>query len=214
MPTNRYARFATRAIGETPISHSVLRQCCACGGLRPTVPSMSHDDVLEQVRIAANDDAITVIAPFQPKGSLAVGSVAAVGGAAAGGAAGGQWGRAIGAGLGASAGREAAGVGKDRASTMFVGVSPTEVYLLGLVGPGLKITSDRLKPLAKIDREHLAVETHHRLLVHQLVLEDTQSGHRIELEADKLNTYHAKALIELLAIGEEHHHEVGPTQSS
>ena len=33
-----------------------------------------------------------------------------------------------------------------------------------------------------------------------------RAGHRIELEADKLNLYHAKAMIELLAIGEEHHH--------
>jgi hypothetical protein len=168
---------------------------------------MSEQAVLEQVRIATGDDTIMDIAPFQPKGSMAAGSIGAAGGAAAGGSLGGQWGQAIGIGVGLTAGRQSVGSGDDVTSLMFVGVSPTEVYLLGVVGPGLKITHERLKPLAKIDREHLAVETHRRLLVHQLVLEDTQTGHRIELEADKLNAYHAKALIELLAIGEEHHHD-------
>lgn len=167
---------------------------------------MSEETVLEQVRIATGDRTITEIAPFQPKGSMTAGSIGAAGGAAAGGAFGGQWGQAIGIGVGLAAGREAVATGDDVTSLMFVGVSPTEVYLLGVVGPGLKITHERLKPLAKIDREHLAVETHRRLLTHQLVLEDTRTGHRIELEADRLNAYHAKAMIELLAIGEEHHH--------
>ena len=167
---------------------------------------MSEEAVLEQVRFATGDHTITDVAPFQPKGSMAAGSIGAAGGAAAGGAFEGQWGRAIGAGVGVAAGRQAVRTGDDVTSVMFVGVSPTEVYLLGVVGPGLKITHERLKPLAKIDREHLAVETHRRLLTHQLVLEDTRTGHRIELEADRLNLYHAKAMIELLAIGEEHHH--------
>lgn len=167
---------------------------------------MSEEAVLEQVRIATGDRTITEIAPFQPKGSMTAGSIGGAGGAAAGGAFGGQWGQAIGIGVGLAAGREAVATGDDVTSLMFVGVSPTEVYLLGVVGPGLKITHERLKPLAKIDREHLAVETHRRLLTHQLVLEDTRTGHRIELEADRLNAYHAKAMIELLAIGEEHHH--------
>ncbi len=60
-----------------------------------------------------------------------------------------------------------------------------------MVGPGLKITHERLKSLATIDRKNLAVETHRRLLVHQLVLEDTLTGHCIQLEADKINAYHA-----------------------
>mgnify|MGYP001568862374 CR=1 FL=1 len=167
---------------------------------------MSEEAALEQVRIATGDHTITDVAPFQPKGSMAAGSIGSAGVAAAGGAYGGQWGRGVGAGVGVAAGRQAFGTGDDVTSVMFVGVSPTEVYLLGVVGPGLKITHDRLKPLAKIDREHLAVETHRRILTYQLVLDDTRTGHRIELEADKLNLYHARAIIELLAIGEEHHH--------
>ena len=163
---------------------------------------MSEEAALEQVRIATGVHTITDVAPFQPKGSMAAGSNGAAGGAAAGGAFGGLWGRAIGTGVGVTAGREAVGTSDDVTSVMFVGVSPTEVYLLGVVGPGLKITHERLEPLAKIDREHLAVETHRRLLTHQKVLDDTQNGHRIELEADNLNANTEKAIIELHANGE------------
>jgi hypothetical protein len=39
------------------------------------------------------------------------------------------------------------------------------------------------------------------------VLEDLETGHQFPLEAPKLNFYHAKAMVELLKMNEEHYDE-------
>jgi hypothetical protein len=45
-----------------------------------------------------------------------------------------------------------------------------------------------------------------------VVLEDLDSGHKIPLEAPRLNLYHSKALIELLMLSEEHQDEEIPEE--
>ena len=62
-------------------------------------------------------------------------------------------------------------------------------------------------PMAKIDRDSLGVEVHQRGTVRTVVLEDIESGNRFPLEVSRLNLYHAKAMVELLMMSDEHHEE-------
>jgi hypothetical protein len=81
-----------------------------------------------------------------------------------------------------------------------VAVSPTEVYLLGMKAYGYHVD-----PIAKIDREQLGVEVHQRMSVRTVVLEDLETNHKFQLEAPRLNVYHAEAMVELLMMSDEHH---------
>lgn len=91
---------------------------------------------------------------------------------------------------------------------MAVAISPDEVYVLGMPAFGVK----HLHPLAKIDRDKLGVEVHQRASVRTVVLEDIDSGHKIPLEAPRLNLYHSKALVELLMMSEAHQDEEIPEE--
>lgn len=105
-------------------------------------------------------------------------------------------------------GAMATGLSEGLPQHMAVAVSPDEVYVLGMRSFGVK----HLRPLAKIDRDKLGIEVHQRASVRTVVLEDLDSGHKIPLEAPRLNLYHSKALIELLMPSEEHQDEEIPEE--
>ena len=151
---------------------------------------------------ATGDDSISDVAVLQPKGTAAATGAGAAAGSLAGGGAAGNWGSAFGAAGGAAAGKALLGVGKDLPPRICVAISPDEVYLFGM-----KTHGTSLDPIAKIDRDKLGVEIHQRMTVRTIVLEDIETGHQFPLEAPKLNFYHAKAMVELLKVNEEHFEE-------
>jgi hypothetical protein len=152
---------------------------------------------------ATGDDSISDVAVLQPKGTAAAtGAGAAAGSLVGGGATGSNWGSAFGATGGAAAGKALLGMGKDLPPRICVAISPNEEYLFGMKAHG-----DSLDPIAKIDRDKLGVEVHRRMTVRTIVLEDLETGHQFALEAPKLNFHHAKAMVELLKMNEEHYDE-------
>lgn len=164
---------------------------------------MSKEEKLMAAAIeATGDDGISDVAVLQPKGTAAATGAGAAAGSLVGGGTAGDWGSAFGAAGGAAAGKTLLGMGKDFPPRICVAISPSEVYLFGM-----KTHGTSLDPLAKIDRDKLGVEVHQRMTVRTIVLEDLETGHQFPLEAPKLNFYHAKAMVELLKMNEEHYDE-------
>lgn len=163
---------------------------------------------------ATGDDSIIDVAEFRPRGSAA----AAFGGAAAGGLVGGaveregSWGSSVGGGIGYAAGREAQARASDMPKYVGVAVSESEVYLLEIPYGFWSKKPEEARAFAKIDRDKLGVEVHQRVNVRVVVLEDLDTGHKFELEAERLNRYHAKALIELLKVSDQHHEPDEPRE--
>jgi hypothetical protein len=142
--------------------------------------------LLEATKKATGDETITDVAEFQPKGTAGAQAAGAMIGSLAGGAAtdGNSWGRGVGAASGAAVGGAmATGLSEGLPQHIAVAVSPDEVYVLGMRSFGVK----HLRPLAKIDRDKLGIEVHQRASVRTVVLEDLDSGHKIPLEAPRLN---------------------------
>ncbi|MCK5806391.1 MAG: hypothetical protein KAI66_26400 [Lentisphaeria bacterium] len=163
---------------------------------------MSKEQKLMKAAIAATgDDSISSVATFNPKGSAGATAAGAAAGSFAGGAATGRntWGQSFGAAGGAAAGRTMMGLSENLPPLICVAVSPDEVYLFGM-----RTLSYHLDPIAKIDRDKLGVEVHQRISVRTVVLEDLETGHRFPLEVQRLNFYHAKALVELLMMSDAH----------
>jgi len=163
-----------------------------------------EEKLLRAVIEATGDDTIFDVAEFNPKGSAAASGAGAAVGSLAGGAATGDsgWGKSVGAAGGLAAGRAMMGLSKDLPPRICVAVSPDEVYLLGMKAYGYHVD-----PIAKIDRDKLGVEVHQRVSVRTVVLEDLETGHKFPLEVKRLNFYHAKAIVGLLMMSEEHHEE-------
>ena len=158
---------------------------------------------------ATGDDRITDVAEFNPKGSAGASAAGAAVGSLAGGAAtgGDSWGRAVGTAGGLAAGRAAMGLSQDLPPRVCVAVSPDEVYLLRMRPVGYHVD-----PLAKIDRDKLSVEVRARLSVRTVILEDHETEYKFPLEAPRLNFYHAKTMIELLMLSDQHHDEEPESQ--
>ena len=172
-------------------------------GCKRGVPLSKEEKLMAAAIEATGDDSISDVAVLQPKGTAAAtGAGAAAGSLAGGGATGSNWGSAFGATGGAAAGKALLGMGKDLPPRICVAISPSEVYLFGM-----KTHGTSLDPMAKIDRDKLGVEVHQRMTVRTIVLEDIETGHQFPLEAPKLNFYHAKAMVELLKVNEEHYEE-------
>ena len=167
---------------------------------------MSVESMLLKSAInATGDESITDVAEFQPKGTAGATVAGAAIGSAAGGAAtgGSSWGHGIGAATGILIGQAATDLSEDLPPYICVAISPTEVYVLGMKS----LRHSHLDPIAKIDRDKLGVEIHQRVSVRTVVLEDLDTGHKIPLEAPKLNVYHAKAMVELLQANEAYQDE-------
>ena len=166
---------------------------------------MSKEEKLLRAAVeATGDEAIIDVAEFNPKGSAGASAAGAAVGSLAGGAATGDsgWGHTVGAVGGGAAGRAMMGLSKDLPPRVCVAVSPDEVYLLGMNAYGYHVD-----PIAKIDRDKLGVEVHQRVSVRTVVLEDLETGRRFPLEVKRLNFYHAKAIVGLLMMSDEHHEE-------
>jgi len=165
----------------------------------------AEERLMKAVIEATGDDTITDVAEFEPKGSAAARGVGAAAGTLAGGGAtdGNSWGKALGAGAGAIAGEAVVGAHHNLPPKIAIGVSPEEVYLLGMtVGLHMKVD-----PIAKIHRSDLGVEVHQRLTVRTIVLEDMATGAKFPLEVGRLNMFHAKSMVELLMLSDHHHDE-------
>jgi hypothetical protein len=165
---------------------------------------VSKEEKLMRAAIAVTgDDSINDVAEFFPKGAAEASAAGLVAGAAVGGAVtGNSGGSSAGAVGGWAATRTVMGLTGDLPSRICVAVSPNEVYLLGMRPVGFHV-----EPFAKIDRDKLGVEVHKRLSVRTVILEDHETGYVFPLEAPRLNFYHAKTLIELLMLSDQHHEE-------
>lgn len=164
---------------------------------------MSKEDKLLKAAVeVTGDDTIIDVAEFNPKGSAGASAAGAAVGSLVGEAATGDsgWGQSIGSVGGLAAGRAVMGLSKDLPPRICVAVSPDNVYLLGMHAVGYHVD-----PLAKIDRDKLGVEVHQRVSVRTVVLEDIETGNRFPLEVKRLSFYHAKAIVGLLMLGDEHH---------
>ena len=159
--------------------------------------------LLEAARATTGDETINDVAEFHPKGTAAATGTGAALGSLAGGQTGSDWGQAIGSTIGAVGGAAARAATSELPAQVCVAVSPEEVYVLGMPTVGVKT----LEPIAKIHRSGLGVEVHQRVTVRTVVLEDLETGHKYELEAQRLNFYHAKAMIELLMVSDQHHED-------
>lgn len=159
---------------------------------------------MQAVVEATGDDTIIDVAEFNPKGSAGATGAGAIVGSMVGGAATGDnsWGKAAGSAGGAAAGRAMMGLSKDLPPRICVAVSPDEVYLLGMKAHGYDVD-----PMAVIHRDQLGVEVHQRVSVRTVVLEDLETGNKFPLEVKRLNFYHAKAIVGLLLMDEQHHQE-------
>ena len=165
---------------------------------------LSREEKLMKAAVeATGDTTISDVAEFHPKGTAGATAAGAAAGSLAGGAAtDSNWGSSFGASGGAAAGKILVGVGKDLPPRIAVAISPSEVYLFGMKAYGY-----RVDPIAKIDRAKLGVEVHQRMSVRTVVLEDLETEHKFPLEAPRLNVYHAKAMVELLMMSDQHHEE-------
>ncbi len=170
---------------------------------------MSHEAKLMAAAVeATGDDTIIDVAEFAPRGSAAARGVGAAAGSLAGQAVDDDsWGEAIAGGLGALGGAVAgdatAAAARKLPARICVAASPTDVYLLAMP----KIGVAELHPFAKLRRDRLGVEIHQRMSVRTVVLEDTDTGATYAMEAPRINLYHAKAMVELLMLSDEHHDE-------
>lgn len=158
--------------------------------------------LMEAAKAATGDDSIIDVAEFHPKGTAAATAAGAALGSVAGDASGAdQWGQTLATTAGAAGGAAVKALSSDLPAQVAVAISDDEVYVLGMPAMGVS----HLDPIAKIDRDKLGVEVHQRVSVRTVVLEDLETGHRYALEAQRLNFYHAKSLIRLLMLNDEHH---------
>lgn len=168
---------------------------------------MSFEQKLLDAAVAATgDDTIIDVAEFAPKGSAAARGAGAAVGSIAGSEIGGDgWGEAIGSALGtvggAVAGDAAVSAGRHLPARICVAATPTDIYLLAMPKVGVA----ELDPFAKLSRDKLGVEVHQRATVRTVVLEDLETGAQFPMEASRLSVYHAKAMVKLLMLDEEHH---------
>lgn len=162
-----------------------------------------EDKLLKNAIKESGDETIMDVAVFEPKGSAAARGIGAAAGSLLGGGAtdGSSFGTAFGATAGMIGASAAVGMGRDLPPEICIAMSPTDLYLFGMK---TKMSSD-LTPIATLHRDKLGVEVHNKLSVRTIVLQDLESGAEFPLEASKLNFFHAKSMIELLMLSEQHH---------
>ncbi len=170
---------------------------------------MSHEDkLMAAAKEATGDDTLIDVAEFAPKGSAAARGIGAAAGSLAGQAVDDDsWGEVIASSVGglggAIAGDAAASAARHLPARICVAASPTNVYLLAMP----KIGVADLQLLAEMDRSKVGVEVRQRATVRTVVLEDLETGAVYPMEASRLNVYHAKAMVELLMLSDEHHEQ-------
>jgi hypothetical protein len=162
-----------------------------------------EDKLLKNAIKESGDETIIDVAVFEPKGSAAARGIGAAVGSLAGGGVtdGSSFGTAFGATAGMIGASAAVGANRHLPPEICVAMSPTDLYLFGMK---TKLSAD-LTPIAKLNRDNLGVEVHNKMAVRTIVLEDLESGAKFPLEATKLNFFHAKSMIEMLMLSEEHH---------
>lgn len=156
---------------------------------------MSREEhLLEAARAATRDDTIFDVGIMRPRGFAAVAGAAGGAGAAAGDALGGTIGAMVGSAGGAAAGMAGVETARGLPGRTCLAASPTHIHLLGMHATGWDAW-----PIATIDRAKARVEVHGRVMNRILVIEDTESGAKYELEAPRVNPYHTGDLVDLLA---------------
>jgi hypothetical protein len=158
---------------------------------------MSEQNMIELAQAALEhlgiDDTVVAVGQFAPRGrsgsTFAGGLIGGDIGDAAGGIAGG-----IGVGAGILAGSAASSAASGLPANLMVAVSETRVY-------GMHARSRRHEPdeiLFDVPRAGLTAKVHQRVNVRVLELIDDESGHRIELEGNRLPITHSKDVMDVL----------------
>jgi len=142
------------------------------------------------------------VAEFHPSGfTAAVGAGAGLGSAVGGNVTDSMLGGAVGGAGGSAAGMAGAAAARGLPIRICVAVSPDLVYLLEIED---KMGVENLDLFAELARSDLGVEVHGRVYNRVVILEDLKTGNRFEMEAPRYGPFHAKAIVELLLLSDEH----------
>lgn len=93
---------------------------------------------------------------------------------------------------------------KEVPQSIVLAVSPTTVYVLGRDTQAVVGHWDILQPMLTFDRSSLSVEVKQNRATLDITLVDTENEATLELEAKRIGSLDAKALIELLLLSEHH----------
>jgi len=93
---------------------------------------------------------------------------------------------------------------KEVPQSIVLAVSPTTVYVLGRDTQAVVGHWDILQPMLTFDRASLAVEVKQTRVTLDIPFVDTTNDATLELEAKRIGSLDAKALIELLMLSDQH----------
>jgi hypothetical protein len=160
---------------------------------------MAEADMIAAMQAAVRDrgidDTIVEVGQFEPRGTIGATFAGGLLGSELGGSLG-NVGEAIGLGAGVTAGRHAEAAAQGLPREIVVGASATTVYGFAMARGGRKAEPDDL--LFQIARNRLQITVHNRVNVHVLELVDAETGHKIELEGNRLPITHSSDLIKYL----------------
>lgn len=154
--------------------------------------------MVDLAREATGDEEIFVAGDFQPKGMVWKRAAGAAAGSLAGGAVtDSNWGSAAGAAGGLAIGTLAAS-GKGVPPVCVLAASPTKLYMLATSrGQGM-LMARHLELLEVFDRSKLTVTLKNRIQTRTAIIENEETGARIEVEGLKLGFHHMNDLLNLL----------------
>lgn len=154
-----------------------------------------EENALEAVQALIPDDSILDVALTYPRGftrAQAAGSL--IGGAAGSGSSFAGVGMVLGTVMGGTLFANL----KDMPASIVLAVSPTAIYALGRPSMALMGHWDNLTPMVRFDRRTLNVEVNQHAVTLDITLTDTEHDVGLPLEAKRMGSLGAKALIELL----------------
>ncbi len=165
--------------------------------------------MVDLAREATGDGEIFVAGDFQPKGMVWKRAAGAAAGSIAGGAVSdSNWGSAAGAAGGLAIGTLASS-GKGVPPKCVLAASPEKLYLLAAShGQGM-LLAKHLDLLETFDRSAITVTLKNRMSTRTAVIEDEQTGARIEVEGLKLGFHHMNDLLNLLEEQDDAEAEAG-----
>jgi hypothetical protein len=155
--------------------------------------------MIDLAREATGDDEIFVAGDFQPKGMLWKRAAGTAAGSLAGGAVsdGDTWAQAAGAVGGYAAGTLASS-GKGVPPVCVLAASPTKLYVLATShGQGMLLVK-HLEVLEVFNRNELTITVKNRIQTRTAIIENEETGARIELEGLKLGIHHMNDLLNVL----------------
>lgn len=158
------------------------------------------DKLLKASKGATGDDSIIDAAEFMPK--------EAAQGAVAGAAAGTVLADAKGLAARTFLGREIGARKTELPKHIALVVTPVQAHLLGVPKGFWSEKSEDAYLITSVNRSDIEVSIKSHFADRLLTITHIESGDKLELAADKISHYHAKAVIELLQMGPGHQEDL------